>query len=246
MSLLLGRPIDGDDAREDARLVEVQLRTGVGTYLVVAAGIGHDAAQGHSCFHARIDQREGAVTASVHNPKLLLFQHHARRRQQLDVEHLAGCLSARNGTHHVRGKPDGLALEVGGVVEMQIDLLLRTDMIEIDDVAGILLQAGYVVGERIDQQEGRCGHAFTVNHHRVQADNFRNVFHENVVPLFGYRHGQSVADTAYGVGHRQAVDGDADRVEFQIVKEKQDVLFVLGEVDPTKGLGQRLALKGHR
>ena len=67
------------------------------------------------------------MTSPVLYLQLVLLDDDARGREQLDVEDAAGW----GGDAHVVGDVgrvvDGLALEVGRIVEVEIDALLRTD-----------------------------------------------------------------------------------------------------------------------
>ena len=66
-----------------------------------------------------------------------MAEHYARGRQQLYIEHLAVGRIAGSGIEHGGAEPYGLALEVGGVVEVQVRLLLRAQAVEVVDVRSL-------------------------------------------------------------------------------------------------------------
>lgn len=77
------------------------------------------------------------MAAAVNNLQLLLAQYHARGREQFHVKCFAVGYIAGGGIEHGGAEPNGLALEVGGVVEMQVHLLLRAQAVEVVDVCAL-------------------------------------------------------------------------------------------------------------
>ena len=126
MPFRLGELIDGDDTRVHYRVVEVEHRVGVGADLIVAAGQVSGSATVDGFLDGRVHKWERAVAAPVHNLQLMLLQDDACGREQLHVQDFAVRLGNACIVGHVGGIPDGLALVVGSIVEVQINTLLRT------------------------------------------------------------------------------------------------------------------------
>ena len=137
VAFFLGGFVYGQYAGEAAVRVEVEHGAGVGSHFVVAAGVAQYAALGVGFVDGGVHQGEGAVAAAVCHLQLLLAEHHACGGEQFDVEYLAVGYAAVGGVEHGGAEPDGLALEVGGVVEVEVYLLLRAEAVEVVDVGGL-------------------------------------------------------------------------------------------------------------
>ena len=142
VALLLGSLVYGEDAGEAAMSVEVEHGAGVGSHFVVSAGVAQHTALGIGLLDRGIYQGQRAVAAAIDHLELLLTQYHSRRREQLYVEHLAIGHGTLGSLRHMGAKPYGLSLEVGGVVKVKVDLLLRTQAVEVVDM-GTLHEDGF-------------------------------------------------------------------------------------------------------
>ena len=136
---------DGDDAREDRSLIEVQHVFGIGPHLV-EAGIERQLRQG-----------EVAVATAVPDRKNLLGYNLASRVEQFHIQRLAPPRgTVQSGGHHVALEPDVVALIIAGVVEVQGHLFLWQCLTELFHTAGQRRQRpGYAVRNlcRCNQRE---------------------------------------------------------------------------------------------
>ena len=110
-----GLPEHGDYARIDRRGVPIEHCPCVGAYLVIPA------------LHRLLVEFERAVGLPVvGNAQFLAAHHVAGGVEQFDVEHPAEVRGPeRGGVNDIGVEPDGLALDVGVIVEMQVDLFAR-------------------------------------------------------------------------------------------------------------------------
>ena len=134
VALLLRGFVYGEHSGEATVGIEVEHGAGVGPHLIVAAGVAQHATLGVGLIDRSVYQRQRAVAAAIDHLQLLLAQHHACRREQLHVEHLAIGHGALGGLHYRSAEPDGLTLEVGGIVKVQVHLFLWAQAIEVVDV----------------------------------------------------------------------------------------------------------------
>ena len=186
------------------------------------------------------------MTATVLNAKLLLLQDDTRRREQLDVKDTARRLGHTIVIGDVGGIPDGLALEVGGVVEVEPDTLLRTETVEIDHVAGKLLNSSQRIRHVFCQQQGGEGNTPAIDDHGTEMDGRRLILHEDVTAHLGDGDGTVLAYTAHSIKGGQAVDDGRDGVGLKLVRKEQDAALVLRMVYLTQGFRQRFAPERQR
>ena len=107
-----------EDTRKGRLSAPVHHVSRVGTYFV------------ETCSQNRVEQ-DVAVCHPVVDAQFSPFDHIAAGIEQIDIEHTAhtgGRLLV--GTGHIGLEPDVLALEIAGVVEVEIDFLLRIDRVE--------------------------------------------------------------------------------------------------------------------
>ena len=116
-ALLFRRVEDGEHAREHRCILPIEHVCRVGPHLVETR-------------MKQFGQWDVSVALSVLNLQLLRLQHTSFGCEQLHMEDAAQCRRLEPlRTHHIRLEPDGLAHEVSRVVEMQIHLFTREQLV---------------------------------------------------------------------------------------------------------------------